>query len=378
MSADPMSSMIRELGDHISRRERSPFVLRSGGGERFAIEAPEFMEISPVEAPRRMAFVDGGNGTLEESPSFLIAINRIYFSIFRGREREKAKSCQRIQFFSCTTTEVRDAGAGGGGAPPAGGSGGRKGITYRTRLFAYGDGDMRRLPDEGDLSYQGPGGPAPRRGAAESVGRRFAEWKLALHVVEDELERGDMIVMDGALGTEFKSEAKYANALCERAVEKGVIVCGLSKTSMLVTESGDPLLARVSEVAEGVRFGRWFVRVADRLSSDDRGFVLATKLHERSRFVFRFEILREQFRRMGRDEVNSVLASLAANSEDVAMVGYPYGAIDADRFAQVRMKELDMYRWMARSKMLEMPEWREFKRHDTSLEAHDVLNRVSG
>ena len=208
-----------------------------------------------------------------------------------------------------------------------------------------------------------------------SLSRRFAEWQTALLVVESELESGDVLVMDGSLQTSFKNEKHYAEKLYAAAVSKGVIVCGLAKTSLLVTESGHPLLARIAEIAQDVPYGMWHVQVADRLSPDSEGYSCsAVRFHKESRFVFRFEILRDQYKEMTPDEVNSVFGSLAENSTDVSMIGYPYGALDADRFAQVRTNELSMYRGYARVEMLKRPEWRRMQAYDTSLAVHDVLN----
>jgi hypothetical protein len=99
--------------------------------------------------------------------------------------------------------------------------------------------------------------------------------------------------------------------------------------------SGEPMLARIQEIAEDVTHGTWFVEVADMASSDNRGHMLAAKFHPQSKHIFRFEILQDQFSAMNDEEKNHILASLVANSGDIAMPGYPYGSIDADRFAQV-------------------------------------------
>lgn len=364
MDDDPVKSLIEELGTHLSQKEHSDVVLNSGNGRQFEIRPSEFVEITAVKAPRRMAFVDGGDGQLHESPNFLITINRVYFSIFEGRKRIKPKSNPRVQFFSYVTSNIQT-------------EKGAKKVRYNTRLFAYSDEDRRYLPLEADLASQAESTSVLQGARLNSLGRKFAEWRLALHVVENELGRGDMIVMDGSLQSGFENEIKYANRLYDVAIQKGVIVCGLAKTSRLITESGDPLLARIAEIAECVPFGKWYVKVAEEVSSDDRGFMLAAKFHEKSPYVFRFEILREQFEKMDPDGLNSVLSSLAVNSQDVAMIGYPYGAIDADRFAQVRMEELSMYRGFVLSEMLKKPEWKKFQKYIASLGAHDALNGVT-
>lgn len=363
MDDDPVKKLIDELGTRLSQREHSDIVFHSGKGKQFEIKPSEFVEINPVKTPRRIAFVDGGSGSLYESPNFLITINRVYFSVFEGKKRIKPRSKPRIQFFSYVTSNVqtRD---------------GKKKIIYDTHLFAHSNEDKLYLPLETDLTSQAES-TMLQGDRLNSIGRKFAEWQLAIHVVENELESGDMIVIDGSLQTSFENETKYANRLYDIAIQKGVIVCGLAKTSRLITESGDPLLARIAEIAEDVKFGRWYVKVAEEVSPDDRGFMLAAKFHEKSPHVFRFEILREQFNELDPDDLNSIMSSIVANSQDVAMIGYPYGAVDADRFAQVRMDELNMYRGFVLSEMLKKPEWKKFQKYIASIRTHDVLNRVS-
>ena len=364
MVEDPVKSLIEELGAHLSQKEHSDIVLSNGKGKQFLIAPSEFFEIKSTDNPRKIAFVDGGDGSLEESPNFLITINRVYFSLFQGKKRIKSKSNSRVQFFSSVTSNIETVE-------------GKKNVSYNTKLFPHTAEDKKYLPAEEDLTSCSENTTVLQGASLNSMGRRFAEWQLAIHVVGSELEKGDMIVMDGSLQTGFKNEIKYAKKLYDLAMKKGVIVCGLAKTSKLITESGDPLLARIAEIAEAVSHQRWYVKVAEVISDDDRGFMLAVKFHAKSRFVFRFEILREQFEGMSPDELNSVLASLAENSQDVAMLGYPYGAIDADRFAQIRRDELNMYQGFLLSEKMRHPEWKRLQKYSASLRAHDVLNGVT-
>ncbi|MFZ8922662.1 MAG: DNA double-strand break repair nuclease NurA [Nitrosopumilaceae archaeon] len=364
MTNDPVKSLIEELGAHLSQKEHSDVVLNNGKGKQFLIEPSEFSEIKPVSNPKKIAFVDGGDGPLEESPNFLITINRVYYSLFQGKARVKPKVNPRVQFFSYVTSSISTVD-------------GKKSVSYETKLFPHNPDDKKYLPAESDLTSSTESTSVLQGARLNSLGRRFAEWQLAIHVVETELEKGDMIVMDGSLQTNFKNEIKYANKLYDLAMRKGVIVCGLAKTSRLITESGDPLLARVAEIAENVNHQKWYVKVAEEVSADDRGFMMAVKFHPQSRFVFRFEILREQFSEMSPDELDLVLGSLAENCTDVAMIGYPYGAIDADRFAQVRREELTMYQGLIMSEKLRRPEWKRLQKYSASLAAHDVLNGVT-
>ncbi len=364
MNDDPLKKLVEDLGTQLSQKEHLDVVLNNGKGKRFLIAPSKFSEIKSIKDFRKIAFVDGGNGLLEESPNFLITINRIYFSMFQGKKRIKPKAKSRIEFFSYVTLNVSTVG-------------GTKKVSYDTRLFSHTSEDKKFLPAESDLLSNVENTSVLQSERLSSLGRRFAEWRLAIHVVESELESGDMLVMDGSLQASFKNEVKYARRLYKSARKKGVIVCGLAKTSRLITESGDPLLARVAEIAENVSYEKWYVKIAEEVSSDDRGFMLAVKFHPKSKFVFRFEILRDQFEKMNEGELNSVLGSLAENSQDVSMVGYPYGAIDADRFAQVRLDELSMYKRFILSEILKRPEWKRLQKYSASVSAHDVLNGVT-
>ena len=80
MNDDPVKNLIEELGAHLSQKEHSDILLNNGTGKQFLIAPSEFQEIKPIISHRKIAFVDGGDGPLEESPNFLITINRVYFS----------------------------------------------------------------------------------------------------------------------------------------------------------------------------------------------------------------------------------------------------------------------------------------------------------
>lgn len=361
---DPVKNLVGELGRYLSEKDHHDIVLNNGKGRQFEIIPSEFAEIPENSNPKKIAFVDGGDGPLEESPNYLITMNRIYFSIFQGKKRVKPKMQPRMQFFSCVISDVSL-------------DKGEKKITYNTMLFTHNSEDKSLLPTESDLTSSTESSSILQGSRLNSLARRFAEWQLAIRVVENELESGDVLVMDGSLQTGFKNESKYANRLYELAKSKKVIVCGLAKTSRLITESGDPLLARISEISSGINFKKWYIRIAEEVSADDEGFMLVAKFHPKSNFVYRFEILREQFLEMNKEEIEAVLSSVAENSSDISMLGYPYGAIDADRFAQVRVNELGMYRGLMLAERLKNPEWKRLGKYSESVAAHDVLNGVT-
>ena len=361
--AEPVRNLIVDLQHQLTEKKHSDVALSSIKGKQYEIKASEFIEIKDSES-KKIAFVDGGEGQLDEAPNYLITVNRVYYSIFQGKKRIKPKTNSRIQFFSYVMPSIHT-------------DKGKKKIRYDTRLFAHTEEDKILLPDESDLTLITESSTVLQGTRLSSVARRIAEWHFATRVVEKELNRGDILVIDGSLHTNSKNETKYADMLYESAMKKGVIVCGLAKTSRLITQAGEPLLPRIEEISGDVSFQRWYVKVAEELSLYDKGFTLAVKLHPRSKFVFRLDILRKQFLEMEPDEINSVLYSMADNAQDIGMHGYPYGAIDADRFAQIRNDEKNMYQGILLAERMQNKEWKKLKKHSESISAHDVLNQVT-
>ena len=371
----------------------------AAGQKKYTVSMDAFAEIPDADEPRRIAFVDGGNTLLAEAPAFLIGMNRVYYSLFRGDERQRPALRPRIEFFSCLTTRAaagRPAALVGrrrpaAGRAPARDAAGRAagtstptttGDLYSVMLFAHRAGDRSRLPPDANLGITAE--DVKRQGASRAgllgVPRKMAEWAVADSVVANELAAGDMLVMDGTLQSGSGRESDFAAKVYKRAVRKGVVVCGLAKTTTLTTADNRPLVHRASEVAKSAGLGakRWFVRIGERATANDMGYTIIAKLHEKSRYAFRLGVLAEQYWTMGRGEVESVLASMAANSRDIAMPGYPYGAIDADRFAKVRMREASMYRNMLDAELMRRPGGADIAAQIRTMSAHQLLNRVTG
>ena len=392
----PFELLLSDLEAHTAARAHADRV-RAAAKTRFEIRPSGFVGIRPDPSPpRRTAFADGGNGVLAEAPDYLIVLNRVYCSLFRGAEKLRPRGCgntggrdgdgpagQRTTFLSCVLPHAGYAAARGGTRDDdgSGSAGSPEPPTFDIRIYPYGKGPAGCLPDNDDLLSISDGKTAALDGSAPlaSLARRLAEIRLATRIASDELGSGDILVMDGSLQTSLDVEKQYAGRLYDTAVKRGVIVCGLAKTTRLLTESGEPLLARASEIAAKAGHDRWYVHVAEGMFGDGLTSMLAAKLHPRSRFVFRVDVLRKQFRDMDGGQRNAVFWSLAANSGDVAALGYPYGLIDADKHAQVRRKEAAMYRRSLYSRIGGRPARRRMlARHPDSIIFHDILNRVTG
>ena len=360
----PLDSLLDNLESSFPPASHHDVVTNVGHPREFELEPSAFREIPRTDRPKRVAFVDGGNGTIAQSPGFLISLNRLYCSAFRGTERDGFPPDPRVEFFSLVTRRA---------AVP---SGTESAVEYTTSLFPHVEAHRRYMPMERDLrlaSRDFAVGWDPR---APSLARRLGEWRMA-RAAASTMAGGDMLVMDGSLLTLDRTDSKYASDLYDVARERGAIVCALSKTSQIVTKGSEPLLSRVMEIARETPHDRWRVDVADRVSAHDRGFVMAVKLHPNARFAFRFEILREQFIKMDDAEKDHVLASLAANSADISFLGYPYGLVDADRYAQVRNRDLGIFRGLLESRMRTTPGLSRLAGQIQSVQAHEHLNGVS-
>ena len=83
MSEHPVKNLIGDLGKQLTQRVHSDTMLSIGEMTTFSITPDKFKEIHENENLKKIAFIDGGDGILEESPNFLITLNRVYFSMFQ-------------------------------------------------------------------------------------------------------------------------------------------------------------------------------------------------------------------------------------------------------------------------------------------------------
>ena len=328
-----------------------------------------FIPIKDAEPSIRIAFVDGGNQEILGAPNFSAQINRVYFNIFKGRNRIASNSMpSRVEFYSATMSDYR-----------------QEEIFYDTKVFPLKVEFEGLIPEDGHLSFSSLdktftlGNQRADISHVASVARRFAEWEFAKHVIENELEKGDLIVHDGSLQTSLTNEQTYMARTLKAAMEKGVIFAGISKTSTLFTTTGLSLLGAVQKLAEdyGVK-GPWFLPIAKVANLQHSAFIYVVKLHENANYVFRYEIYGEQAKGMSNEDICGITSALASNSKDMSFPGYPYGLVDADSFARVSGDEIDSYRIPLMSEISKLGKWKKISRHICSGDAHSVLDVLKG
>jgi hypothetical protein len=369
MSVEAARKLIEHLDRKLHEEELGNPFFRDPKVRTYPLKSSGFHQIQHVERSCKVAFVDGGNQEMLGAPDFSVQLNRVYFGMWNYSERVlEKKTPRRMEFFSSTASRFNN-----------------DQVFYDTSAFPMQEEQRGMLPAEEDLSFDSLDRTVTigtQRADIErvaSIARVFAEWQFATEVVKQELEKDDILVVDKTLQTTFKNEHKYWTNLIKQAKQKGVIVTGLSKTSALFTDTGLSLLGALSKLAEDCRIeNEWYFPIAEINRSDHDAMVLAVKLHGSSKRIFRYEVHREQFIKLNENQINAILTQLVRNSSDLTFPGYPYGLIDADRFARVSLEEVDYYRALLLSQLSDVGKWEKLSRHIRAKDAHDVLNMLIG
>jgi hypothetical protein len=324
----PMQQVLEKLSDKLIQL---PLGQPKFADKRYVPRdfSTKFFHLIPkIKCDSKIGFIDGGNAPVYASPNVAVHLSRVYFCIFQNGKRVNPRFLpQRMEFFTICYTIVE-----------------KERIFYEADLVPVIQDWTKFLPDFSNMKFDSfdpslMSGKfrAPISRIAETA-RRFAEWKLAGLVSEYELDENDMVVRDGTLQTSVTNESLYSNEAMRCAIKNNIVFCGLAKTSGLFTSTGFPLFAAIAELVEDSAYenNAWYYNpIVDITHPDHRAEMYAVKLHPNSEYVFRLEILKDQAKMMGKNEQEKCICSLAECSKDASFPGYPYGLIDADRFARV-------------------------------------------
>lgn len=213
--------------------------------------------------------------------------------------------------------------------------------------------------------------PDQPRGLEEALGRIRAllEWQHLERVVSETGAPGAVVAFDGALWAGIKGMGPMLERIVEDAAGKGVVLCGISKKSML-THMSRPLIPAVQMAGEAAMPGRpWHYPVmaagqGERLFGD----IHVAKLHPSSRFAFRADLALPPG--VGAPEA---FAKLAYYADDPTYTGYPYPLARVHNDVAYSRLEVEDLRRMLRSEALKkgmgQAEWQM-----TFQDFHDVLD----
>ena len=122
-----------------------------------------------------------------------------------------------------------------------------------------------------------------------------------------------------------------------------------SNTCTLLTASGNNPAILLSKISPS---GCWSYKITEN--------IFFTKLHDRSKHVFRFE------------GDKNFLPYLIGQSKDAVFLGYPYGLILADKLARVSNQE----RKSLMMRLLLDKENKDLVDHLSAINAHDILDNL--
>lgn len=316
-------------------------------------------QITPAD--KRVCFVDGGSAIIMEAPNFALAAHRVYYSKYNGIKREQPKMANAIDFFSLTVSK------------PAQGR-----INYETQVY-YDDNNAERvIPDKSDLifdSFDHTMSSGPARADISRVAmaaREFAEWTIVALIAKE--EDAEIIVRDGSLQAVKTNESKYAHKAAEACEKNGIVLCGVSKTSTLLTTTGVPLLSAIADIANknGFLNKSWvYENIVEINNPDHKAEMFAVKMHPASQYVFRVEV-----DKYNKHKAHDVIAALAANAADFSFPGYPYGLINSDMMGRIPNDEAYYHKIKTMSMASSTGISDALQTDSKTRDAHDVLDSM--
>lgn len=296
------------------------------------ISKSNFHLIQDIDIKKKIAFIDGGNAELIKAPNFSIHLIRLFYVTYEGTKRLNSK---RYQFYLLVTTKEED---------------GK--LFYLTKTYNFEFENLKFSIFDKTLKE------GNHRVNISKIGnciRRLTELKLATLLTKV----ADIVVLDGTLDSDFTYEKEYIKTLYKHS--KNTTVVALSKTTELITNKGDALTTVINKLAPS---GCYYYPIA-RASNRD---IYLVKLHPKTDYIFRFEIFKD-------NTIKEALSILKQHSKDAAFLGYPYGLIEADKFARITTKEQSYMK--LRFLTLTGKDKRLLDQYLRCLDAHNVLNSIT-
>jgi len=252
-----------------------------------------------TEKSGTLAFVDGGNNEIIGGSNFTIQKARTYYCVYENGKRIK----QERKDYTITV------------------------FTKNDKLIGETEG-IRIEIEQNDPTLTYSGFCVQPTTVAQFI-RRLLELKMASQLPYT-------TVIDGDLEPKRPEEKEFITAN----------ICGLSKTSTLVTDSG---MSAIQAVLKKAPTGKWMAKLTEN--------TYFAKLHEKSQHVFRIDCHDAE-----------IIRELCANAKDPTFLGYPYGLIEAHKMAKVGEQETQQ------EKLILLSKHPELMNHTN--DAHDVLDNI--
>ena len=302
-------------------------------------------EIKPIQQEAKIAFIDGGNTEIICSSQCSLQLIRIYYCIYQKNKRIASK---KHDFFLLTRAFEEDQK--------------RKLLmeTFNTDLFP-----KNMIMDAADPSLRDGSQPASCSKMGNII-RRFAEIKVATQLT-DAIDANDSIILDGTLQATLTNEQELLDSLFHNAKEKKIAIAGLAKTNTLITIKGTPVTSVIEHLTN---LPKWYYHPLVNITSPDhKAELYIIKLHESAKHRFRLEIDKEH-----NHQAENLISLLAKNAKDPVFLGYPYGLIDADRFARVSNKEQEYFKTLFMTHAGK--DWQSISQSLANKDAHQIIDAI--
>jgi hypothetical protein len=316
-------SQIREAIAAHTPRPGSRIILTSSF---LPLDRKNFAPLAADRRPLTVAFVDGGNAEILTAANLSVHFIRLYATVYEDNKR--SQTFQR-EFYALITA--------------------KEDFTYAVQTFGTNFTIANFSAADETLTV------GVHRATPSAIGdavRQQAELAFAAETAQ-QLPAGAIIVRDGDLEPTITGTQERMATLLGIVRERQLVLAGLAKTTTLLTDTGASAAVALHASAPS---GTWLYGAGSMTH-----FV---KLHPRSSHVFRLDVLPPM-------KATEVAAALAANATDAAFPGYPYGLIEADKFAQVPKHEAGQLRirLLARGR-------KDLQQHLHAVDAHDILNAL--
>lgn len=330
MKKDIFSEIINSINDSILEKKNA---LKGN-----------FQKILIKKINKKIAFIDGGNTELLKAVNFSLQFIRTAALIFQDNKKIKTNINEFFVLVNANENNGK--------------------IEYKTRTFTVKGKAIEELKfDSLDPTIK-EGIEKADISKIAGIVRRFSEIELAKDTI-DELNDGDILVLDGSLKCLVTNEEEYMRQLCAKAVENNIVAVSLAKTSRIFMEDGSCLLSQLNQSSVGLDY-EWFYPI-----SDDKEYnIYAVKLNKHSSYLFELNIFNKQ-----KDKIEDVLNLLIANSNDSVFPGYPYGLILTDIFARVSNEEKDYL--LTKFQLKAGKSWDKIKTSINVLNCHSILDKIS-
>ncbi len=304
------------------------------------ISKDNFHILPSLDNDNKIVFIDGGNAEIIKTGDMSLSIIRIYYSIFQNNKKIRS---EKKEFFTLVSAEEKE-----------------NKLFYKAKIFGDNIIAQEDLTIDSLDSTIRTGNQRINISKIAGVARRFAELKSAEKVI-DGLSEEDIIVLDGSLQSCITNEDRYLAELYKKAENKGVIISAISKSCSIMTNKGKSLTNALIIISP--KSAWYYYPIALIESKKHIVEIFFVKLHEKSKHLLKLEIYKKQKR-----HIDNILSLLLRNSKDPIFPGYPFGLIDADRFARVSNNEISYYKTLICSRI---------GKELYEKTAHDILDKIS-